>query len=70
LSKSAIRVVHTVSRNQLDFTVFIVSIDKRWTTFKIKSKHGRRATNVIIELFNGNNVHLLYFICLLPAIAL
>jgi hypothetical protein len=53
----------------VDFTVFIVPINKRWTPFKTKSKDGRGATDVIIKLFNRNNAHLLYFICLL-AIAL
>jgi hypothetical protein len=53
----------------VDFTVFIIPINKRWTPFKTKGKDGRRATDVIIELFNRNNAHLLYFICLL-AIAL
>jgi hypothetical protein len=52
----------------VDFTVFIIPIDKRWTSFKTKSKDDRRATYVIIELFNRNIVHLLYFIYLQSAI--
>jgi hypothetical protein len=32
--------------------VFIVPIDKRWTSFKTKGKDGSRATDVINELFN------------------
>jgi hypothetical protein len=52
----------------VDFTVFIIPIDKRWTSFKTKRKDDRRATYVIIELFNRNIVHLLYFIYLQTAI--